>query len=404
MSDIKLSICIPTFNRGRYLRSLLAALENDIASLPWAVEIIVSDNASDDDTAEILAEVGERLPLRSLRQSTNVGAVRNVQIALRAARGEYAVYLADDDRLRLDGLVKAIALLDANPAASILYAPWTSKDLVTGGVGAPFYQQKQNVQIAKGDFVGLLEHILDHHVFAEIAIMRASAQKKLVPIANDLMFWAFTTPAEYLGLGDVIFAQHPFYHSITRHFEGDTRAQQGTEEVQTAWDRYRGGLEHLFGLALQQGRLGNIGQRMVQLNRIVTDRMRVALRLRMASNADPLETYALASRLRGMGVNIEQTAPLDQIRLAAALQYICVVLPDLLGADGLAVIGSCPEQTLAALSDVACVPLRHVEQIDEIKGTDIVFNLGEADTPIHLAAEQMALSALTEGDLMRKFA
>ncbi|WP_333693851.1 glycosyltransferase, partial [Phaeobacter italicus] len=55
MADIKLSICIPTFNRASYLRTLLASLAEDLHQLPWPVEVIVSDNASPDETAEVVA-------------------------------------------------------------------------------------------------------------------------------------------------------------------------------------------------------------------------------------------------------------------------------------------------------------------------------------------------------------
>lgn len=93
-----------------------------------------------------------------------------------------------------------------------------------------------------------------------------------------------------------------------------------------------------------------------------------------------------------------------QIRLAAALQYICVVLPDLLQAEGVAVLGNCPAETMQVLQGIASVPLRHVEAAPDIRENDIVFNLGQADNPLHVAAAEQALVALTEGDLMQKFA
>ena len=213
MSDIKLSICIPTFERARYLATLLQALEQNVAEFPFACEIIVSDNASSDETQSVVTEAESRLPLRYIRQSENVGALRNIQAVMRAAKGTYAVYLADDDRLHSAGVISAIALLDANPKASALYAPWKVHDLVLDVENAPLYTQPKNVVIPRGNYAKLLTHVLDHKVFSEISIVRSEVVKRLNPQANDLAFWAFTVPCEYLGAGDLIYASDPFYVS-----------------------------------------------------------------------------------------------------------------------------------------------------------------------------------------------
>ncbi|APG46138.1 glycosyltransferase family 2 protein [Phaeobacter porticola] len=404
MTDIKLSICVPTFNRARYLESLLQSLQQQMGLFPWPVEVIVSDNASDDETPEVIKSMQGHLRLRCLTQSENIGALRNIQKAMRAATGEYAVYLADDDRLVPEALIRAVAQLDAMPSAVTLYAPWNSVDLVTGDEGGPFYCQPKTMCIAKGDYAGLLRHVLDHSVFAEISIVRVSALRHLTPVANDIAFWAFTVPCEYLGFGDVIFSHEPFYLSVGRHFVGEYRARLGHDEVKIGWDKYRGGLEHLFGMALQQGGVENSQNLRLKAENIITNRMLVALRLRMNQGADPIETYALAARVRGQGQAGLLADRMDQIRLAAALQYICVLLPDVLQAEGVAVIGSCPPATMEALAGIASAPLREVRDAEDIRASDIVFNLGDAGDPLHVAAAQTALVALTEGDLMRKFA
>ncbi len=51
-----LTIAIPTYNRSRYLREFLEALLPQIESA-GDVELLISDNASPDDTAQMLAEV-----------------------------------------------------------------------------------------------------------------------------------------------------------------------------------------------------------------------------------------------------------------------------------------------------------------------------------------------------------
>ncbi|NRB18913.1 MAG: glycosyltransferase family 2 protein [Rhodobacteraceae bacterium] len=404
MSDIKLSICVPTFNRAQYLTTLLEALEKNLARLPFRCEVIVSDNASSDETHGVVTAAESRLPVTYMRQSENIGALRNIQGVMRAAKGTYAVYLADDDRLQVDGIISAIALLDANPNASALYAPWKMHDLHLDREGSQFYQQPENVTIPQGNYAQLLMHVLDHKIFSEISIVRSEILKRLNPMANDLAFWAFTVPCEYLGGGDVIYAADPFYISITRHFNGDNRAQLGAMEVQSAWDKYRGGLEYMLGLARKHGGLDSVASPELQIHGIVLERMLVALHLRISQGSDPVETYALAARLRGLGLTKALPIPMEQIRLAAAIKYICVTLPDMLGAQGVAIMGNCPDATFGALSNIASVPIRMVSKAEEITQSDIVFNLGSNEVPLHAAAVDRALVVLTEAELMQKFA
>ena len=404
MSDIKLSICIPTFNRAQYLTTLLAALEETVEGLPFSCEVIVSDNASTDGTRSLAEAAADRLPLTYIRQPENIGALRNIQRVIAAAKGTYAVYLADDDRLQTEGLISAIALLDENPGASALYAPWIDRDLHLNQDGMPFYTQPHTVTIPKANYAGLLAHVLDHTVFSEISIVRTEVARRLNPQTNDLAFWAFTIPCEYLGAGDLIYSAEPFYASISRHFEGDNRARLGAIEVQSAWDKYRGGLEYMLGLAQAHGGVKDPTGTSAQIHRIVLERMLVALRLRAAQGGDPDESYALAARLRGLGLESALPIPMEQIRLAAAIKYICVTLPDMLGAEGVTIIGDCPEGTFVALSGIADVPLRKASSPEEISGKDVVFNLGNSDDPLHTAARSRALAALTETELMQKFA
>ena len=55
MSKPLVSFCIPTYNRARYLDSLLESLTQQLAEFPHTFEVLISDNGSDDDTAAVVS-------------------------------------------------------------------------------------------------------------------------------------------------------------------------------------------------------------------------------------------------------------------------------------------------------------------------------------------------------------
>jgi glycosyltransferase involved in cell wall biosynthesis len=62
-SDISLqpilSICVPTFNRARYLECLLQDLSEQIGNLGVSYEVLVGDNCSNDSTPEVVAKYAQ---------------------------------------------------------------------------------------------------------------------------------------------------------------------------------------------------------------------------------------------------------------------------------------------------------------------------------------------------------
>jgi glycosyltransferase involved in cell wall biosynthesis len=58
--------------------------------------VVVSDNASDDETVEVLQQLSDRR-MTVCRQDTNIGPIANWNACLAAANGTYVVMLSDDD-------------------------------------------------------------------------------------------------------------------------------------------------------------------------------------------------------------------------------------------------------------------------------------------------------------------
>lgn len=90
-----ITVGIPTYNRAHFLAK---AIDSILGQTYANLELIISDNASTDETEAICREFGARdSRIRYIRQQNNIGPARNFCEILRLARGEYFGWLADDD-------------------------------------------------------------------------------------------------------------------------------------------------------------------------------------------------------------------------------------------------------------------------------------------------------------------
>ena len=88
------SICIPTYNNARFLRECLDSIVNQ--TYPNK-EIIVSDNASTDNTREIVYKYIEKHAVKYYRNVKTVDAFDNFNRCINLAQGELiAIYHSDD--------------------------------------------------------------------------------------------------------------------------------------------------------------------------------------------------------------------------------------------------------------------------------------------------------------------
>jgi len=102
-----LTIAIPTYNRAGCLKELLSALAGQVKDEP-RVELIISDNASPDETASLVQEfVAQGHRVRYLRNTENIGADANFLQCFEQARGKY-VWLFSDDDIIIPGAVPKI--------------------------------------------------------------------------------------------------------------------------------------------------------------------------------------------------------------------------------------------------------------------------------------------------------
>lgn len=115
--SIKLSICIPTYNRGEFIGK---TLESIIVQATEDIEIVVSDNASTDDTGDVIKDFCAKFSrLLYIREKVNHGPDANFLNVVSHASGEYCWLFGSDDVMRSGALLSVLDALKDSPTVLI---------------------------------------------------------------------------------------------------------------------------------------------------------------------------------------------------------------------------------------------------------------------------------------------
>ncbi len=98
------SVIVPTFNRAALVAR---AIDSVLAQTYERFELLVVDDASTDDTADVIAACGDAR-VRHLRQDRNRGVAAARNRGFREARGELLALLDSDDEWRADKLARQV--------------------------------------------------------------------------------------------------------------------------------------------------------------------------------------------------------------------------------------------------------------------------------------------------------
>jgi glycosyltransferase involved in cell wall biosynthesis len=105
------TISIPSFNYGRFIgRTIESVLAQDYADY----EVLVIDDASKDNSAEVVAQYRDPR-IQYIQNTSNMGQFATINKALHLGQGRYFINLASDDVWYPGLLRRAVSLLDAYP-------------------------------------------------------------------------------------------------------------------------------------------------------------------------------------------------------------------------------------------------------------------------------------------------
>ena len=114
-----ISIGLPVWNGARYLAD---AIESILSQTFTDFELIISDNASTDDTAQIAQNFAERdRRIRYHRNEENIGGARNENLTFELSRGRYFRLSAYDDLVEPTLLERCVETLEQDPDAVLCF-------------------------------------------------------------------------------------------------------------------------------------------------------------------------------------------------------------------------------------------------------------------------------------------
>ncbi len=122
----RVSYVVASYNHGRYVAQ---AVDSLLAQTGVALEVIVDDDASPDDSRRVLARYAGDPRVRLVLHARNQGADRSRNEGLALARGEFLGVLDSDDLCwSPDAARRQVEMFDAHPGVGVVYTAFVTID------------------------------------------------------------------------------------------------------------------------------------------------------------------------------------------------------------------------------------------------------------------------------------
>jgi abequosyltransferase len=126
---MKLSICIATLNRAKFIGTTLDSIVTQVSE---NVEVVIVDGASDDNTQEVVTEYQARYPfIRYERLPQKGGIDQDYTLAVELARGKYCWLFSDDDVLMPGAMDAVLGYMDSEFDLIVINSEIRSANLST---------------------------------------------------------------------------------------------------------------------------------------------------------------------------------------------------------------------------------------------------------------------------------
>lgn len=181
----RLSIVIPAYNESRRIRPSLEKILAYVRSRNLSAEIIVVDDASGDNTAELVGEWARSHPeARLLSNNRNRGKGFSVRRGVLEARGEWVLFTDADLSAPIEETDKLVAALEREQAAAAVGSRALERELV--GIHQPFFREWS------GRFFNVLVRLLTglkiHDTQCGLKLFRREATRRAFELQTSRRF------------------------------------------------------------------------------------------------------------------------------------------------------------------------------------------------------------------------
>ena len=170
---------MPTYNHGRYLSQALGSI---LSQSEQDFELIISDDASTDDTPAIVAQVRDER-VRYVRQTHNVGVAENRNRCMALARGQYIAWLDSDDIYYPQMLAIQSAVLDTHPRVGLVHGAYEVID--SDGHRLPDWPMPFTQDVIEPVKAAFRELVLTNYITLPVMVRR-TCHEQVGPYATDV--------------------------------------------------------------------------------------------------------------------------------------------------------------------------------------------------------------------------
>ena len=118
---MKLSICIPTFNRKNKLINCLNSIYLASLNSKLDFEVCISDNGSSYDIYNLIKQFENKLKLKINKNKFNIGYMPNLLKVISISKSDFVWAMGDDDLLMPQALKRVDELFKSNPDVDFFF-------------------------------------------------------------------------------------------------------------------------------------------------------------------------------------------------------------------------------------------------------------------------------------------
>jgi glycosyltransferase involved in cell wall biosynthesis len=225
MNVRKITVGLPVYNGGE---TLAETIKSVLAQTFRQFELLISDNASTDNTHEICsfyAHKDERV--RHIRHSINIGPVNNFNYLVENSDGEYFIWVASDDTWQPEFLRTLYEALSARPSAGLAFCDIGIIDHDGRSISSIELSQLRG----KGHFSTVFSYIYMEPFHGPCNLVYGLFRRELIKKAINLDYWRNSNYGADYGLVLFVILQSELIVNNQKLFNNRIGGISGQQDV-----------------------------------------------------------------------------------------------------------------------------------------------------------------------------